>query len=91
MEFLNIYLVEILLVLMFIALIGVLGCIGCLFVLSVQEHKEQKKLELQKKIDLVLFMASNTNEFDYEKACENLGLCTKTSVTELIFGVHYEI
>jgi hypothetical protein len=90
MEFIHTYTIEILLVLMILGLIGVTGCIGCLFVLSVQEHREQKKLELQKKVDLVLFMASNTNEFDYEKACENLGLCTKTSVTELIFGVHYE-
>lgn len=90
MEFIHIYIVEILLVIMVLGLLGAMVCIGWLFVLDVKEHREQKKLELQKKVDLVLFMASNTNEFDYYKACENLGLCTKTSVTELIFGVHYE-
>ena len=90
MEFIHTYIVEILLVIMVLGLLGAMVCIGWLFVLDVQEYREQKRLELQKKVNLVLFMASNTNENDYYKACENLGLCTKTSVTELIFGVHYE-
>ena len=90
MDYIHTYIVEILLVIMVLGLLGAMVCIGWLFVLDVKDYRAEKRLELQKKVDLVLFMASNTNEFDYEKACQNLGLCTKTSVTELIFGVHYE-
>lgn len=90
MDFIHNYAIEICIVFMIIGLLGAMGCIGGLIMLDIQGYRQRKKEELQKKVDLVLFMASNTNESDYYKACENLGLCTKTSVTELIFGVHYE-
>lgn len=88
MDFIHNHAIEICIVFMIIGLLGAMGCIGCLIMLDIQEYKKRKKDELQKRVDLVLFMASNTNENDYYKACENLGLCTKTSVTELILGVH---
>jgi len=90
LEYIHNNAMELIIITMTVGLIGACYCTVMALYYSIKYDKELKKKELKKKVDLVLFMASNTNENDYYKACENLGLCTKTSVTELIFGVHYE-
>ena len=88
MDFIHNYTVEIIIVLMVIGLMGVMGCIGCIIVIDIQGYRERKKDELQKRAEMVLWLASNTNENEYYDACESFGLCPKSSVTELILGVH---
>jgi len=88
MDFIHNHAIEICIVLMIIGLLGAMGCIGGLIMLDVQGYRKRKKEELQKKAKMVLWLASHTNEFDYYEACESFGLCPKSSVTELILGVH---
>ena len=90
MEFIHTYTIEILITVMLIAILAGFGCVVCLIVGSIQDRIEQKKLDKRNKAQLLLFMANHVNENDYYQACENLGLCSKSSVTELILGSHYE-
>ena len=88
MDFIHNYAIEICIVFMIIGLLGAMGCIVGLIMLDIQGYRQRKKEELQKKAKMVLWLASNTNEHDYYEACESFELCPKTSVTELILGVH---
>ena len=72
---------------MFLGCLGMLGCIIQMIRLDMQEKRDRATKETNAKIELLEFMASQTDENEYFKLCDELGLCSKSSVTEIILGI----
>ena len=72
---------------MFVGLLGVVGCIVQIIRIDMKEKRDRATKETNAKIELLEFMASQTDENEYFKMCDELGLCSKSSVTEVILGI----
>ena len=101
MEYIHNNAMGLIIIVMTIGLIGACYCSVMALYWTIQYDKEQSKKrriarrqkkynELKKKARLLLWIVDNTDENDYYKKCEEVGLCPKSSITETILGLHLD-